>query len=130
MPGFLMNLMIRELNGRKSPSSNSFQSQHHHTVYRILEIFFFFFFFLQYSGLFLCLYGDGLVCLHIARSESSDTANKAFSVSNLILEVSDCQRFTLASNKTSLNSLRQSDKWPLCSMQPATHMHTHTHVHY
>lgn len=113
-----MNFDDRELNKQKKKtekkkitSSNSFLAflRSHHTVYRN--------FFLQYSSLFLCLYDDGLVCLHFARSESSDTANKAFSVSNLILEVSGCRRFTLASNKTLFNSFRQSDKWLLCSMQ-------------
>lgn len=76
--------------------------------------------FLQYTGLFLCLYGNGLVCLHIAGSELSDTANKAFSVSNLILEVYGCRRFTLASNKTFPNSFGPADRW--------TNAHAHTYI--
>lgn len=82
--------------------------------------------FLQYTGLFLCLYGNGLVCLHIAGSELSDTANKAFSVSNLILEVYGCRRFTLASNKTFPNSFRPADRWTDATL---AHTCARTHIH-
>lgn len=81
--------------------------------------------FWQYAGLFLCLYGSGLTCLHIAGSELSDAANTAF--------------FHFQSNfrglwptggllwlqiKTFPNGLRPADKW--IPLECNTHTHTHT----
>lgn len=114
-------MMIRELNGQKSPPATV------GCCAITLFIVFLFFFYNILVYFFVSMAMASSVYMLPGRSHRT-LPIKLFSVSNLILEDSGCGRFTLASNKTSLNSFREPMfNAPAC--QAKSRINTHTHMY-